>query len=131
MLNLHEEGTLLVAVRHDRRNGRLGDLLLIGILTLTLIDYGIVLGTELLVGPGHHLLLRDLREAIHATYDIGPLLAIDKGIDKHIGTTLVRVHHLHHLRFEVVDRGLQERLVPLAATQQLHLAEHQLTHLVE
>lgn len=62
-LNLLQESARGVAVGGDRRDGWLGNLLLVGVFTLVLVDHCHILVAEDAVGEVHDVLLADLAEA--------------------------------------------------------------------
>ena len=129
--NSLEEVALSVAVGYDRSDLGLSDLLLVGILTLTLVDDGVVLLTQLLVSETHNVLLSDLRQAVEYLNLVLPLRTVDERLNIHIGTTIVRIEVLHSLQLIVVHRRSDQSLVELACTQLSNLAEQQITHLFE
>ena len=85
--SLHK-GTLLITIGLDRGDGRLVDLLLQTVDALLLEDGDIALGKEL-VGKVYQLLLGDLRDTVDALHLLLPVYLINKGINKHIGTTII------------------------------------------
>ena len=123
--------TALVAVHLDWRNGRLVNLLLVRVLSLTLVDECVSISLEILVRHVHHVLLGQFRESVHERHPFRPVTTCDE-ITVHLsGTTLIALQGAHLLQFVVVDDCLQHRFVEIALLQLLDFSKHQVLHLVE
>ena len=131
LLDRGQEVALLVAVRDDRGDLRSGDLLHALVLALTLVDDGVALLAQVLVGPVDDILLRDLGHAVELVHLVGPVGAVDERVGEGEGAAVVVLGLPHELHLVVVDRCLDELLVEVARAQLGHLREQQVAHLVE
>ena len=130
ILNGLHKSTLLVTVGLDRGDGRLVDLLLQRVNTLTLIHHSIAIGKEL-VGEVHKILLRDLRDTIEFAYFVFPVYLVDKGIHKHISAHLVVLQLLVVVTFLVIQNAGQQVVREVTLLQFVNLGKKQLLHLVK
>ena len=130
-LDVLHELAALVAVHFDWRDGRLVNLLLVRVWTLTLVDEGIGFGLEILLGHVHHVLLANLRQAIHQCHLVSPFATSNEIAVHFAGASLIAFQRTHLLQLEVVDDGFQHRLVEITVLQFLHLSQHQVFYLVE
>lgn len=131
VLYLGQEGALRVAVGGDGRDFRGCDLLLIGVLAFAFVDDGVTFGTEVLVGPVHHILLGDLFHAVQLADVVGPLLAVDERVDVEHGALVVFVELVHQLHLVVVDRSLDQPFVELSGANLRRFGQQQVAHFVE
>ena len=128
ILNSLHKGTLLITISLDRGDDRLVDLLLQTVDALLLEDGNIAIGEEL-VGKGHQLLLRDLRDAVDTFHLLFPVHFINKGPNKHACTPAIALQQGIVRAFHVVDDTGQQVIREVALLQLINLSEHQAPHL--
>ena len=123
-LNFLDEVADEVAVGRDGGDGRLVNLLLVFVYTLTLVNHHIVV-VEVLVGEGHDVIFRQVGDAVEAANALFPRHLIDIGVDEHIGTGHVALHRVVVVQLGVVDDRRQQVVGEVAALQFLDFGNHQ------
>ncbi|CDC95889.1 unknown [Alistipes sp. CAG:268] len=131
LLDLGEEGALLVAIRGDRRDLRGGDLLHALVLALAFEDDDVAVFSKVFVCPLHDVLLGDFLHAVELCHLVGPVGAGDERLHVHVGPRVVVLEGAHHVELEVVDRRLDELFVEVARAELGHLREEQVADLLE
>ena len=120
-LDILHELTHEVTVRWNRGDGRLVDLLLQGIDTLTLEDSSIALGEET-VSEIHDILFRELRHTLYTTGLLCPTLPVDKGFEMLTHTPTVVLQRTLVIEFQVVDDRRQQIVGEVAFLQVIDFA---------
>ena len=131
VLYLGEELALRVSVGHDRGDLRGGDLLLVGIFALALVDDGVTLGAEVLVGPVHDVLLGDLRHAVDPCDFVCPVGSADERIDIEYRAAVVLLERAHQLHFVVVDGRFDQVFIEVPVPQFCYFRQKQVAYFVE
>ena len=119
-LDILHKLTHVVTIRGYRGDGRLVDLLLQGIDTLTLEDGGIAVRKET-IGEIHDILLRQLRHTVEKTGLLRPTLPIDKGIEMLTHAPTVILQRTLVIEFQVVDDRRQQVVGEVAILQVIDL----------
>ena len=104
-----QEGALLVAVGHDRRDARRVDLLDGRVLADVLIDDGVTLGPQVLPGPGDDIGLGHLLDPVHLPDGRIPGNPVDEGFHELVGPAAVGHQSLHLTELVIGLDGLYER----------------------
>ena len=112
-----------IAVHGDRRDFGFGDLELIGVWPLKLIDSGIVVVSEVFVGDGHDICFCDLVEIFIRFHDIAPGFAVDESLDIVVGTGFIALEGALELKFGVIDDCRHEIVVEVAFAKFFHFGQ--------
>ena len=131
ILNFGQECTLGVAVHLDRGEGRFGDLLHAGVLSLAFVDNAVILGAEFFIGPGHQLFLGDGADAVELGHFVAPGNVVVEGRKVHFDTSHVRLFLAHGRYFQVVYDRLDQLFAEFAVAEFRYLCEQQIPDLVE
>ena len=98
---------------------------------MLLIDHGIIVFLQILVGKGCDILFGQFGHAVDGGYFVFPVCAVDEGVDKHIGTSFIAFHALQFVELEVVDVGLQHLFVKFSGTEFLDFTQQQVFHFLQ
>ena len=122
-LYLHKERAGYITIGYDRSNLRFRHLLFVRVFSLLFVDNGIIIFFQVFVGERYDVFFGQFGHAVDGSNFIFPVCAVDKWVDKHIGTSFVAFHVLQFTELEIVDVRFQHFLVELSGTELLDFAE--------
>ena len=83
------------------------------------------------VGKVDDLLLRHLRYAVETAHDVFPFLAVDEGVDEHVGPVFIALERLVVGELHVVDHRRQQVVGEVADLELAELADDEAAQLAE
>ena len=98
---------------------------------MALVDDGIVVIAQVLVGQGYDLFLGHLRGTLQHGGFVGPIGAVYKRLHEPVGASGVALQLVLLVEFEIIHRGFQQRFVKVAVAQLLQFAQQQVLHFVQ